>query len=446
MAEAEEVKSVAVRQKTLADLLEKYKAAMLKAAPKWFNVDRALMVARLAYSRSPRLLKADPLSIVAAVAAGAQLGLEPCGAGGIHLVPFWNSRRNRYEAQPITDYRALISLTRRSGHVSTFDAHIAYKNDHFSYQLGTKPALLHKPTEGERGDMTHAYAIARLKDGAYQFEVMTKAECEHHRDRFSKAAQEGPWLTDFEAMCAKTVARKLCKWLPMTVEIQQVIEREEKAEAGEPEDLSGLLGLEELPPDDNGGNGPRPTGKLGKLTETLEQRQHTPPAQPTPTVTRAGDPPVEGARQPVGGTKKTTASAPEAGLSGASRGADVDTGRGAQFAPVSGPGLEVRKGSELPPETGQPPAGDLPPTEIAAPPGKSDPGPTSALPIDREALLGEIAALMRSLKVNPKEEQFLWGKFGAGAQPIPTEHLSKLLAYLLEIQPKVTAKGPKAKR
>ena len=110
MAEAEELKTVVARQKTLADLLERYKTAMMKTAPKWFNVDRALMVARLAYSRTPRLLKSDPLSIVAAVAAGAQLGLEPCGAGGIHLVPFWNSKRGRYEAQPITDYGSFVQF------------------------------------------------------------------------------------------------------------------------------------------------------------------------------------------------------------------------------------------------------------------------------------------------------------------------------------------------
>lgn len=260
------------RLKTLADLLERYKGALVKAAPKWFNTDRALMVARLAYSRQPHLLKCDPLSIVACAAFAAQHGLEISGPGGVHPVPFWNRHRNRLEAQPITDYRGLITLARRSGHVSTFEAEVVYKNDRFDYSKGTKPHLLHRPADGERGDMTHAYAISRLKDGAYQFEVWDRAKCEHHRDRFSKAATEGPWVTDFESMAKKTVARALCKWLPMSVEIQQLIAREEKTEAGEePEDLTAFLGLE-WPPE-NGGAVEKPTGKLGQLTEKLETAQ-----------------------------------------------------------------------------------------------------------------------------------------------------------------------------
>ena len=177
-----------------------------------------------------------------------------------------------------------------------------------------------------------------------------------------------------------------------------------------------------------------PDGTKAPLQDLKDRMaKNVPPAQPAPTgsptgvgVTKAGDPPVQGARQPVGGTS-STASAPEAGLSGVSRGTDVDKGRGAQFAPASGPGMEVRKVSELPPETGQPPAGDL----AGAVPARPAETP------ERVKLLSAIVAAETKLALKPKVKNFLREKFlgpnkddlagapDAGLQAFSTE-LSKL--------------------
>lgn len=51
-----------------------------------------------------------------------------------------------------------------------------YENDNFRYSYGLDEVLDHTPATENRGQLTHVYAIARLKDGAVHFEVMAKAE------------------------------------------------------------------------------------------------------------------------------------------------------------------------------------------------------------------------------------------------------------------------------
>ncbi|MFN3771603.1 MAG: recombinase RecT, partial [Ectopseudomonas guguanensis] len=96
-------------------------------------------------------------------------------------------------------------------------------------------SLSHRPAEdGSEGDITHVYAVARLKDGGRQFEVMSKAQVEAVRAQ-SKAGKSGPWVSHWEEMAKKTVIRRLFKYLPVSVEIQRAVTLDEAAEAGLPQ-------------------------------------------------------------------------------------------------------------------------------------------------------------------------------------------------------------------
>lgn len=90
--------------------------------------------------------------------------------------------------------------------------------------------------------VTHVYAVARLKDGGTQFEVMTRKQIELVRS-LSKAGNNGPWVTHWEEMAKKTAIRRLFKYLPVSIEIQRAVSMDEKEPLTiDPADSSVLTG------------------------------------------------------------------------------------------------------------------------------------------------------------------------------------------------------------
>jgi recombination protein RecT len=230
---------------TIRDLLLKNKDQIAMALPRFMSVDRMIRTVMTSVAVTPGLLDCTPRSLLGAVIMSAQLGLEPGVMGQAYFIPFRNSKAGTTEIQFIIGYLGLLSLCRRSGTISTIQAHEVYEKDTFTYAYGLNPILEHRPSQdAEPGNITHFYAVARLKDGGGQFEVMTLAQIEKHRDRYSRAAKQGPWVSDFTAMAKKTVLRRLCKLLPASVELQTAVSLDERAELQLPQ------GLTDLAPDD----------------------------------------------------------------------------------------------------------------------------------------------------------------------------------------------------
>lgn len=205
--------------------------------------ERFIAVSLQAITRSPRLLECTPASIIKALRDAAELGLEPSGLmGSAYLVPYRNKRSGRYEAQLIPGYRGLIDLARRSGEVRTIEAHVVRERDTFDYSFGSDQYLTHKPYLNRTGETDDAgkpidagkyigaYAFARLTTGEFQFDVMDLPQIEAVRRR-SKAADDGPWVTDTAEMMRKTPTRRLLKYLPLSVvPLQRALELEDIAE------------------------------------------------------------------------------------------------------------------------------------------------------------------------------------------------------------------------
>lgn len=222
------------RMESLRTMLEKAKPSMALIVPKHVTPERLIKLALVAASRSPRLLECTPESVVQGVMTASQLGLDVGGPlGSAYLVPYKNNKTGRYEAQFIPGYRGLIDLARRSGQILGIEARVVHEKDTFEFQYGLTPMLRHIPSDEEDpGKTTHAYAIAKLKDSDPQVEVMTARELTGIRRR-SKAANDGPWVTDTDEMNRKTVVRRLVKYLPMSVELATALELEDRAEQGE---------------------------------------------------------------------------------------------------------------------------------------------------------------------------------------------------------------------
>jgi recombination protein RecT len=238
--ESRELVTAKDRSATLRKVLEDRKNELRTALPRHLTPDRMLRLVFTACAKSPKLLECSPGSVYGAVLQCAQLGLEPDLLGQAYLVPFYNNKKKQMECQLIPGYKGLLTLARRSGEISSIDARVVREGDTFEYEYGLSPKLIHRPQPDALGDLTHVYAIARFRHGGEpQWDVMTKGQVEGHRRR-SRAAESGPWVTDYEAMCLKTVLRVLCKLLPASVELQTAVELDERFDAGLPQDLPAL--------------------------------------------------------------------------------------------------------------------------------------------------------------------------------------------------------------
>ena len=217
-------------EKDLEAMFEERRFELAKLVPKYLTVDRVIAAALAARSRNPLLLKCTMSSFYQSVRLASQLGLETGGLlGHAYLVPFQNNKAGgQYECQLIPGYRGLIELARRSGAVENIEAHIVYEKDEFSYQFGTAPALSHIPCRsGDGGAMTHVYSVIS-KVGKPIFEVMTKDEVDKIRRR-SKAAESGPWVTDYNEMAKKTVIKRQLKYQQLSTELSQAIDIDNEA-------------------------------------------------------------------------------------------------------------------------------------------------------------------------------------------------------------------------
>ncbi len=229
------------KPKTLAALLasDNVKKQIALALPKHVTAERLSRVAITEINRVPELKKCDQLSFLGAIMQCAQLGLEPSnGLGQAYLLPFKNNKKGITECQFIIGYRGMIDLARRSGQMVSLSAFAVYEKDHFDYELGLNPTIKHKPSfEADRGALIFVYAVANLKDGGVQFEVMSKAQVDKVKAQ-SKAAGStySPWSTHYEEMAKKTVIRRLFKYLPVSVEMTKAVTYDELAEAGVSQD------------------------------------------------------------------------------------------------------------------------------------------------------------------------------------------------------------------
>ena len=199
--------------------IKQMEGAVKRALPSVMTPERFTRIAVSALSTTPKLAECHPMTFIGAMMTAAQLGLEPnTPLGQAYLIPFWNGRSKRYEAQFQLGYRGLIDLAFRSGQISSIQAHVVYENDTFEYSYGLDPALKHTPALKDRGAPVSVYAVFRTKDGGFGFEVMSWEDAMAHGQRYSKSYGNGPWQTNPEEMAKKTVLKKVLKYAPLASE------------------------------------------------------------------------------------------------------------------------------------------------------------------------------------------------------------------------------------
>lgn len=163
--------------------LEAYKKQVLPNLLSKHNIEPAqfvqIVVSEL--KKNPKLqdaFKENPSSLFASILAGAEIGLIPSDMlGEFYLIP----RRidGKQTVTPLIGYKGLVSILLRSGEITKIHTECVYEGDHFEAIYGLEQNIIHKPnfdTERSANTLKFVYAVAKLKNGDYQFQVLSKGE------------------------------------------------------------------------------------------------------------------------------------------------------------------------------------------------------------------------------------------------------------------------------
>ncbi len=219
---------------TIKDWIKVMEPAIKKALPSVITAERFSRIALTAISVNPKLAECTPQSFIGALMNAAQLGLEPnTPLGQAYLIPFDNNRKINGEYVKISEvqfqigYKGLIELAYRSGEFTNIYAKEVFENDDFEYEFGLEPVLKHKPASGNRGEVIAYYAVFKLTNGGFGFEVMSKSDIENHAKKYSKSFgnDKTPWSKNYDEMAKKTVLKKVLKYAPIKAEFaKQVVQ------------------------------------------------------------------------------------------------------------------------------------------------------------------------------------------------------------------------------
>ncbi len=191
--------------------------------------ERFARIVKTAIIQVPELLDADRKSLFTACLKSAKDGLLPDGRESA-LVPYKTKQKDgTYKAlvQYMPMIGGILKKVRNSGELASLYAHIVYSNDEFGYSLGDNEQIIHKPAMGDRGRVLYAYAIAKTKDNFIYREIMSFDEIEKIRN-ISKSKDGTAWKEHWDEMAKKTVIRRISKRLPMSTDLEQVIQRDDE--------------------------------------------------------------------------------------------------------------------------------------------------------------------------------------------------------------------------
>lgn len=194
------------------------------ALGKGFDVQRYLRGALTTIALDRGSLKScTPESIFKAICTGAQLRLDlSVGKGHAYLIPFYNTKLGRYEAQFVPGWKGYIAKARESGSVAAVWIELVYKDDTFMVEKGTQPRITHVPNLGSSNfgkdaHITHFYSAVKFSNGEIDFEVMTREQVDAIRSEVDRKTKDGSsvWENYYGEMGRKTVFRRMAKRLQL---------------------------------------------------------------------------------------------------------------------------------------------------------------------------------------------------------------------------------------
>ena len=209
---------------SIADMIKALEPEIARALPGVITPERFTRMALNALNNTPKLAECTQMSFLGALMSAAQLGLEPnTPLGQAYLIPYKN--KGVLECQFQIGYKGLLDLVYRNEMVQTVQAQTVHENDEFHYSLGLNSDLVHVPALTDRWESVAFYALFRLDNGGYGFEVMSRADIDSFASKYSKGISSAysPWKTNYEDMAKKTVIKKVLKYAPLKSDFQRAL-------------------------------------------------------------------------------------------------------------------------------------------------------------------------------------------------------------------------------
>lgn len=221
--------------------MEAYKKIVLTNLLSKHNIDPSqfvqIVVSELKKNEKlQQAFKDNPNSLFASILAGAEIGLIPSDMlGEFYIIP--RVVGGKLTAMPQIGYKGLVNILLRSGEITKIHTECVYEGDHFEAIYGLEQNIIHKPNfEAERSANTlkFVYAVAKLKNGDYQFQVLTKGEI--LKIKALSRYENDLYLNDKKDpnmwMVRKTALVQLSKMLPKDYYSKKAVELDNNIEGG----------------------------------------------------------------------------------------------------------------------------------------------------------------------------------------------------------------------
>lgn len=194
------------------------------------------MIANVLHERAPQfatsivsivnsnrsLANVDQMSVIqsAMVAATLDLPIDQ-NLGYVWLVPY------KGKAQAQIGYKGYIQLAQRSGQYRAMNAVTVHEGELTSWNPLTEE-IGYDPTKRTSDNVVGYIGYFKLLNGFEKTVYWSREQIEQHRARFSKAGNNSPWASDFDAMALKTVLKSmLTKWGPMSTQLAEAVSKDE---------------------------------------------------------------------------------------------------------------------------------------------------------------------------------------------------------------------------
>lgn len=221
--------------------LESYKENVLPALLKKHNIEPAqfVQIVLSELKKNEKLLVAfneNPASMFASILAGAEIGLIPSDMlGEFYLIP--RKIDGKMTVTPLIGYKGLVNVILRSGEVTKVHTQCVFEGEEFQPIFGLEPNIIHKPNyDVERSSKTlkFVYAVAKLKNGDYQFEVLSKGDIVkiNNLSRYDNALYFNDQKDPQMWMVKKTALIQLAKMLPKDFYGKKAVEMDNQLTGG----------------------------------------------------------------------------------------------------------------------------------------------------------------------------------------------------------------------
>ena len=175
-----------------------------------------------------RVAQQNPVSVQNAMRNASAIGisLNPANKHA-YLVP--RKSGSGYGICLDISYMGLLHLAMSTGSIEWGQAKLVYASDTYTNNGIDKPPTHNYQAFGDRGEIVGAYCTVRTSTGAYLTEEMSVEQLNAIRARSEafkggkSGKPSGPWVTDYQEMCRKTVVKRASKYWPKVDRLDSAI-------------------------------------------------------------------------------------------------------------------------------------------------------------------------------------------------------------------------------